>query len=348
MRNVGQIALFAVAFALVPVTGCVNKQTFLTFHPGPVNPIIEDWDPAGKSIRGGVVQKITTEHFELYTTANDAEFVAFLPEYLETTYAYYASLIPEPDTGEPHARLKTYLLNDRPEWDRFVQENYPERHEVYRRILSGGFSEGGTCVVFFIGRTATLGVLAHEGLHQYLGSRFPEPVPAWVNEGLASYCESVEVRGRVPHFRPMYNTFRVDHLRCVFFHGETLPLLELLSTDAGRILDGDDTPSTMTYYAQAWALVSYLRHGDGGRYAGGFKRLLDDIANGTIRIKAQAAKVASASPSEVSYGEAVFRAYITTDFEGFERDFLQYVHRVCYPKNPMTAILEPLFAWSPE
>jgi Protein of unknown function (DUF1570) len=279
-------------------------------------------------------RQLTTDHFDLYTTSLDDEFVDFIPKFLETCFQFYAKIIPPPDDHN-HAtdRMRTYVLEDRIQWERFVKHRYPRRFDVYRMISAGGFAEGNTCVLYDIGRSATLSVLAHEGLHQYMATHFSEPLPAWLNEGLATYCESVEFRGDKPYFKPQHNTFRMNHLRNAIGHDATIPLRELLSTNAGEVIGGNKLGTTATYYAQAWALLAYLQHGDHDKYKGRFQTLLGDIANGTLRIKAQRARAAAASPSEISYGEAVFIAYITDDLDAFDAELQSYMRRCCWQRG---------------
>ena len=72
---------------------------------------------------------------------------------------------------------------------------------------------------------------------------------------------------------------------------------------------GGDARRTETYYAQAWALVDFLRHGAGGRYAKAFDQLLDDIANDTFRVRLSAAKLATADAATLPLGELTFQTY---------------------------------------
>lgn len=276
---------------------------------------------------------LSSPHFDVYTTLNDAELVDFLPVFLETTYQFYTSLLSPPaDRESPPPRMETYVLGNREEWDAFVKRRFPNRYGLYRKISAGGFSEGNVCVVYDIGRAATLSVLAHEGLHQYFGANFSQPLPAWLNEGLATYCEAVEFRGQTPHFTPENNTFRVNHLCDALSSDSALPLKDLLATNAGEVIEGNRAAATATYYAEAWALVVFLQHGAGGQYAGGFRAMLDDIANGTILIKSRTAKATSENPSEASYGESVFAAYFPGALDSFEQEYLQFARRLCWDK----------------
>lgn len=320
-----RLARVAVAVAISIGGGC-NTTATRTFEVPEFRLTKADW--RFESHRG---VQFSTDHFDIYTTSQDRELNEYLPGFLETTFQFYSTLLPPPDNDGGHdRRMKTYLLADRSEWERFVKRRFPRRYPLYRMISAGGFSEGKECVVYDIGRAATLSVIAHEGAHQYFAAHFSEPLPAWLNEGLATYCEAVEFRRNKPHFTPQRNSFRVNHLRQATAAGTAIPLEDLLSTNAGKVIEGNRITDTAAYYAQTWALVVYLRHAADGRYAESFDAMLQDIANGTIRIKAQQAKALAPIPSQTSYGEAVFRAYITTDLDGFKQGFQQFVHQLCW------------------
>lgn len=322
MRVFLQWGIFVSALGLC---GC-EPWPALTFEPPQYQLSQDDW-----AFRAHKGVHMTTDHFEIFTTIDDPVLCRFLPGFLETCHEFYASLVPAPGgLLEPNSRMKTYLLDDRSQWDAFVRDRYPTRYGLYRKITAGGFCEGDTCVIYYIGRAATLSVTAHEGLHQYLGSHFKQTIPAWLNEGLATYCEAVEFRRDKPYFTPQHNSFRIKHLRKALAEERILPLRELLSTNAGKVIDGNRVAETSTYYAQAWALIVYLRHGDKGRHRDGFDRMLADIGEGVLPIKARAAKAASPNPSGITYGEAVFLAYITEDFDGFQKPFDDFLMKLCW------------------
>jgi len=268
--------------------------------------------------------RLTTEHFDLFTTIRDAQLRDYLPGFLEATYRQYTRLLPSP--GGQQSRLQTYLFADQRQWDRFARTRFPERYHVYSRIQVGGFAEGGTCVVYNLNpRSYTLSVMAHEGMHQYFGSRFDQRLPAWLNEGLACYCEGFDVRDGRPVFTPLQNTVRLNSLREALSGDALLPLNELLATDAGQVIVQSRSRHTTAYYAQAWGLVVFLQHGAKGAYAAGFRAMLDDVAAGRLSAKARAARVAAGAAETMSFGEAVFQACVTDDLDGFEKRFREYL-----------------------
>ncbi|MCK4659655.1 MAG: DUF1570 domain-containing protein [Phycisphaerae bacterium] len=307
-----------------PIVGIAAVAIVLTLGCQPAPPVPrfqltqEEW-----SYNNAVGQLLTTDHFEIYTTIADQELRAVLPLFLESAYQLYTSLLPPITSDNP--RMQTYLFNSRFQWDRFVRDTFPRRYRIYARIQHGGFAEGRMCVVYYLRRAYTLSIIAHEGMHQYFGSHFKTRIPAWLNEGLATYCEGFDFRDGAPVFLPRLNTFRLNPLRRTLTSDALIPLPKLLATHAGEVVGEGHSGLTSAYYAQVWALTVFLRHGQGGRYAPGFARMLEDIRNGSLHTKARAARLASGQPGQMSLGEAVFRAYITHDLETVEQHYRDYM-----------------------
>ena len=282
------------------------------------------------SFRGSEGVHLITDHFDIYTTADDQKLVDYLPAYLETMHAHYASVAPPP--GDSTKRLQTYLFVNERQWMAFTKQRFPGRNEFLTSVQVGGFSVKDMCVMRYIRPAAyTLAVIAHEGLHQYLGAHFSPRIPAWLNEGLACYHEAFDVRPSGPVLQPLNNTFRLNGLRETLAGDGLLPFTELLAKHPGEVIIQSRSVVTRAYYAQAWALVAYLRHGARGRYAERFETLMADYARGVMATRAGAAQATAPDPAKVSFGEAVFRAYITDDLPAFEEDLYEFMERLAFP-----------------
>lgn len=283
----------------------------------------EDW-----SYRGATGARLITDHFDIRTTVRDDELRSALPAFLEACHGQYSSLVHVPE-AESTNRLDVFLFQSRQEWELFTVMRFPQRQAVYRRIRSGGYTSGDVCVCYALrDRGQTLGVIAHEGMHQYLSRHISAPLPAWLNEGLASYCEAVDLAGDMPRFTPQHNLFRMNSLREALAEGRLIPLGELLNTDAGTILMQGESQRTRTYYAQSWALIAYLRHGADRSYARRFDNLLADLLDGSFQINAQAARLTADSPATATTGESLFRFYFGDDVSAFEAGYVAYLHEV--------------------
>ena len=307
-----RVSVFAI---MLGVAGCVGG--------GPARRAVSTqvWSEQGLSGR-----RIITEHFDTVSTLGDAEFEAALPVFLEATYKRYHATLPAP--SDASTRLTTYIFGTRSEWARFTRHRFPARCGVYSRIRSGGFTEGDTSVSFYVSRATTLATLAHEGWHQYVGSRFETQIPAWLNEGLACYHEAVEFAGSMPRFTPQRNTFRINSLREAIQRDTLMSLREVVDTNAGQVISRRHRDITQIYYAQAWALVTFLRHGARGRYAPAFDRMLSDIADGTFAVRVSAAKLGSADAATLSSGGATFRTYFDRTPDDLADEYYDHLIRV--------------------
>ncbi len=288
--------------------------------PAPRSPAVHDW------LEDGFVgRRIVTDHFQVYSTLRDADFEAALPEFVEAAYRQYTATLRPP---EPVAsKLTMVLFQTRREWARFARRRYPSRYAVYARIRSGGFTEGGTSVSFYVNRAATLATLAHEGWHQYVGTRFDASLPAWLNEGLACRHEAVEFVAGRPRFTPDRNTFRINSLRDGLREERLMSLTEIVNTDAAQVIGEDRRRLTQTYYAQTWALVTFLRRS--GRLRPSFDRMLHDIADGTFDVHVSAARLVERNGPGMSRGEAAFRAYFGCPPESLADEYEEHLFRVC-------------------
>lgn len=260
------------------------------------------------TLNGLPAHKLTSEHFEIYSTLEDQSFEVALPTFLEAAYRQYQFMLPSVEKNRDKP-FKVYVFGLRRQWRNFVRQHYADRFSVYDRIRSGGFTEGDTSVSFFTNRSNTLATLAHEGWHQYVGTRFRGPIPPWLNEGVACYFEAIDYSSDQPRFTPLNNTLRINSLREALQHNTLFTVRELINTHAGDVIQNTGTRQTHTYYAQAWALITFLRHGANQMYAKDFERLLVDIADGSYRIRLSAAGLAGTRITQRSLGAATFEAY---------------------------------------
>jgi len=305
--------LAVIPLCMLLLTGCaVGKSPRVRFE-------ISEWAESGFHGR-----HITTDHFNIYSTLRDQEFEESLPAYLETVYDQYTQTIPPPDGMRKPILM--YVFGLRSEWEDFTRRRFPRRAPVYLRISRGGFTENGVSALFHPNRGGKLAILAHEGWHQYVASRFSEPIPAWLDEGLACYHESFDCAGPKPRFTPTRNTLRLDTLREAFQRNELLSLETIVATDAGRVLSERGSLHAQVYYAQAWSLVAYLRHHASEERRQAFEEMLEDIADGSFGRKCSAARLLSGASTNAGLGELAFRAYFDAapaDFEGVYRDRLR-------------------------
>ncbi len=272
--------------------------------------------------------QLLTEHYDVRTTVQDALLRDYLPGFMETCRAEYARLIAPVQRHDE--RLVVYVFGRRPEWAAFTQGFVPAQAETYLHIHSGGYMDQATAtsVLFDIGRDRTLSLLAHEGLHQYLAGHLPEPIPPWLNEGLATQFEDFDLDGDRPIFRSERNLMRKNSLREALSleHG-LADLPQLLAMDAGHAVTRTGQPAR-GYYAQVWATVLFLKSSP--QYREAFARLLRDAGTARLRQNISAYRAATPSAEKLSPGEIVFRQYITEDLESFTDEFKIFAGELVY------------------
>lgn len=323
MRNLYIHTVSLIMIMVLPLTGC-NANRSAT----PVRVSVFDMTLDGLRAR-----KITSEHFEIYSTLEDRSFEDVLPAFMEAAYQQYQQMLPSVERDQ-HKPFKVYIFGLRRQWRNYVRRHYSDRFEVYDRIRSGGFTEGDTSVSFYTSRSNTLATLAHEGWHQYVGTRFRGPIPPWLNEGIACYFEAIDYSSDQPRFTPQKNTLRINSLRAALQHGSLFTIRELVNTHAGDVIQHTGTRQTHTYYAQAWALITFLRHGVNKMYAKDFERLLADIADGSYRIRLSAAGLADARITQRTLGAATFESYFGFIPESITDDYHDHLLHIVGFDNP--------------
>ena len=312
LRVVGCRFVFLFTFSLA---GC----SIIT--PPPLTFDTQKWSEDGFTGR-----RLSTQHFDIYSTLRDEDFESALPGFVEAAYGAYEKLLPAPTGGTE--RLVLYVFGLRTEWQAFTERRFPVRFPIYRRIRNGGYTEGNVSALFCRDHGSALATIAHEGWHQYVSSRFTQVLPAWLNEGLACGFESVDSFGVRPRFDPNQNTFRINSLREGIQQDNLMSLAEIVETDAGRMLAGKSLRNTDAYYAQVWALITFLRRGAGGRYRADFDRLLEDIADDTLGKRLSADRLLSGESAATTLGETVFRIYFHTTPKELEAVYYDHLVRL--------------------
>lgn len=146
----------------------------------------------------------------------------------------------------------------------------------YKPVFEGraadidGYFQGGLDVNYITisverRRENPYAMIFHESVHLLVDNKL-RSAPGWVNEGMAEYYSTFEVlvdkkgpaERRVLLGKPILN-----HI-LLLRRNKLLPLETLFAIDRSSPYYNERQKSTM-FYAQAWALVHYLTHGNEGR-----------------------------------------------------------------------------------
>jgi hypothetical protein len=296
-RGLTRLAIAAIAGLALTIASCSSDSRSTTSpamtsgamglvtEPAPVEtaaPVITTEAWTFETIAGKL---ISTTNYRIYTTATSEAMLTRLPTFAEAALKHYTSVLaPLP---APDAPMDTFIMGNRPQWERLTLRVMGSDADPYLQIARGGFAARGKAVLWDIGRRDTFTITAHEGWHQYTQNNFEDPLPIVYEEGIATYMEGFRWTTSdrtTPQFLPWANWERFGQLREAVAEDRTLSLGELLREAPQDLMSrGGDSP--LDYYAQVWALTLFLMEGDDGAYREPFVEMVKDAQAGTLRAK---------------------------------------------------------------
>ena len=286
--------------------------------------------------------KITTAHYEIFTTFLDPLLLSQIPGFMESSHRGYNNQLPKPIsaghlTVETTTRFTVYLFGDRRQWEDFTKTFAGQQAPLYCKIKAGAYYLNGACVAYNIGRERTFSALGHEGWHQFNSRHFKFRLPSWLDEGIAQLFETHRYEQGVFCFEPGRNTDRLGVLKKTLIKNKMMSLKELIAMNPGEALATDRTEAVRAFYAQSYALVRFLREEGYGKRLGNFHQLLLDGLRGKWPLSKTGKRLAADRniPLTVQWNRAVgpqlFEHYIGNDFEKIEQEYITFCRKIVYP-----------------
>ncbi|MBW8001061.1 MAG: hypothetical protein FVQ80_03460 [Planctomycetes bacterium] len=278
--------------------------------------------------------KLTTEHYNIYTTLLEPLMLSQIPGFVESAYRSYQSQLPSPiDTV---VKLDIYLFAERMEWEIFTREFAGQYANLYLKINMGAYYLNGSCVAYNIGRERTFSVIGHEGWHQFNSRHFQYRLPSWLNEGIAMLFEANRYDRGLFVFEPANNMQRLGALKRTLMAGNMIPLSQLISLNPGEVLGSSQEDSAAAFYSQSYALIRFLREDDYGRRREDYHRLLYDGLMGNWSLPARLKEIAANRniPLTIGWNRAVgtmlFEDYIGENLEKIEKDYVTFCKKIVF------------------
>ncbi len=295
--------------------------------------------PALKSVEGwqnqfGPGLKLTTAHYEIYTTLLEPLMLSQVPGFMESAYRSYQSQLPQPI--ETTSKFTVYLFGDRRQWETFTISYAGYLAPMYLKIKAGAYYMNGACVAYSIGRERTFATIGHEGWHQFNSRHFKYRLPSWLDEGAAMMFETSQYNQGLFTFTPDRNIYRLASLKSTLLKNKTIPLKELVSINPGEVVTESDD-AVAAFYSQAYALVRFLRENDYGKRLTNYQKLLLDGLNGQWPLAEPDQRIAADRniPITVHWnrmvGSALFEHYINNDYDKIEKEYLTFCRKIVYP-----------------
>lgn len=280
---------------------------------------------------------IRTPSYRLFTTIADESVRTRLPVFLEAAGEQYRGSITP--LSPPTLALDTYVMSDRDQWERIVTQLLGARSDVIASMNRGGFALQGRSILYEIGSHDTFVLLAHEGWHQFAQASFKEPLPIWLDEGLATWFEGHRWNGTTPLFTPRDNPDRMIALRSAARAGALIPLGQLVSTTPQDwIAKGGDR--ALVYYAQVWALTRFLLEDSTRREA--LSQVLTLASRGQLRaeLSRRVGDRAAGIAMSRRVGSAVLESFVNRDMDALQRAISEFVIAITAPE-PIAAPAGP-------
>lgn len=278
--------------------------------------------------------KLSTAHYEIFTTLLEPLMLSEVPGFLESAYRGYNGQLPEPI--ETTAMFCVYLFAERKQWEDFTEAFAGQQASMFRKIKAGAYYLKGACVAYNIGRERTFSVLGHEGWHQFNKRLFQFRLPSWLDEGVAMLFEVSRESGGLFYFEPNKNMYRLGGLKKTLINNEMIPLKELIAVNPGEVLSTEKDEAVTAFYSQAYALVRFLREEDYGKRLWRYHQLLLGGLRGDWPLSEQNRRIAADRniPLTVQWNRAVglqlFEQYVGDDFDMIEQEYVTFCRKIVY------------------
>jgi len=122
---------------------------------------------------------------------------------------------------------------------------------------------------------STWHVIQHEGFHQFVRAAIGGDIPVWMNEGLAEYFGEAEFTGTgyIAGVIPPRRLLGVQAAITAREFATLERMMKITHEEWSKELTGEN-------YDQAWTMVHFLAHGDGGRYQPLFVAFMRQVSGG--------------------------------------------------------------------
>jgi len=228
--------------------------------------------------------QFVTPHWNIRTTIPIPRIVDSLPDFYNDLLEHYTTvfgILPY-----PNKHIDVFLFANESQWQRKLQEILGSEAEEWFSLGRGGLTVDGIGLLYHLdkrGRSrVTLRIAAHEGWHQYAESVFEDCLPTWLDEGIGTWMEGFRVRSGETKFMPASNWDRLSTLRKIIIADRLDSLNYLIASDPSTLLASGRT-TLLGYYAQLWALTSFLVEFEDGKYLPALRGILHHALQGTLR-----------------------------------------------------------------
>ncbi len=273
--------IFCAAFTLILQAGLALSVGCNSGGPqlnGPTAPALSHIDPWSYGDDPGVL--IHTVHYDIYTTIVNPDIRRRLADVMEGALGEYQRVAPGVRISD--RPMKCYIFKDREEWIDYTRRTTGADAYIYMKISRGGYTVRDWYAGYYLGSVAaTMSVAAHEGWHQFASRNFKGRLPPFLEEGIATMFEDLQWEDDLPRWNLTQNRSRLLSLRGAVEGNYMFPLKELITMHAGNVV-AESSNRVEAFYGENWGFATFLWSADDGKYRPAMRRLLSDIADGSV------------------------------------------------------------------
>jgi hypothetical protein len=318
------------SLVLIPLalfTGCAASNSG-EGQQGPHDPV--SYVSSAWSYEDDPGVQMRTPHYAIFTTIRDDSFRRDIAQTMEGALAQYERVAPGVPAGGPDDKpLDCYVFANRDQWRDYTRSHIPPVEAmVYLQINRGGYTRGDVYVAYDCDRRATTSIAAHEGWHQFASRHFKGRLPPFLEEGIATMFEDIEWDNGLPRWNISRNRSRLQAIHAAVEGNYAIPLDELLRLHAGNVvaLSGNRIEA---FYAGSWAFATFLWAADDGKYRPMLRRMISDIADGTV-YDPTGVHANAALPWNPEGVRPMLEHYLQMPFDQINAEYKKYITKVAF------------------
>ena len=255
--------------------------------------------PAPRAFAAGQMVSLETPHYKVQTDISPA-FAQLVGRHMEAIFQQYSSQFR--DYGQVTTKFNVIVYGREADYKLSIPQGYWGSAGIF-------ISDSQVLAAHAEKRTTedVLRTLYHEGFHQFMFEAVAGDCPVWVNEGLAEYFSNSTWNGltfslgQIPA-TPLY-VIQQRIKNGTYLHFDRL---FRMTTEDWRSASISDKRQASLLYSEAWSVVHFLIHADGGRHSPMLDRYLKEVSQGQV-------------------AESALQDAFGKDYAQFERSWASYV-----------------------
>jgi tetratricopeptide (TPR) repeat protein len=255
--------------------------------------------------------KVQSKHFTLIGDASEKEIrgVGMRLEQFRDAFSQISTQLLSPSAIKSTVPITVIVFNNDTAFRPFKPVYQGKPADVAGYFQSSGDTAYITLAAGRVGEDP-YATIFHEYVHALTSENarpFANPFPLWLNEGMAEYFSAFEILGGGT--KAKLGAAIARHTR-LLLEREPLPLKTLLAVDQASPFYLE-TEKKILFYAESWALMHYLLHGEAGKRRPQFRDFVQALAQGKS-------------------AEDSFKGAFQLDLATLERDLRRYILRGSY------------------